>query len=89
MRDMPHTTLYQCVGCSTSIAGDERAVEYVERRQADTVNATVIEPLPQYAHEDHEELGTARGKARGYAPTGRRGVLDELRDSWRGSALQA
>jgi hypothetical protein len=48
----------------------------------DVGGETHIEPLPQYAHEDHEELGTARGKARGYTPTGRRGVLDELRDSW-------
>jgi hypothetical protein len=32
---MPHSTLYQCLGCSTSIGGDERAVEYVERRQMD------------------------------------------------------
>jgi hypothetical protein len=79
---MPSSTLYQCLGCSTSIAGDERAVEYVEGRQGSTADTTTAEPPPQYAHEDHEELGTARGKARGYTPTGRRGVLDQLRDTW-------
>lgn len=76
---MPHSTRYQCLDCETSIAGDERASEFVERQVVNSLDATRVDVLPQYTHEGHE--GGAR--ARGYAGTGRTDVLDKLRDSWK------
>jgi hypothetical protein len=46
MREMPHSTLYECLGGSTSVGGDERAVEYVEPQQMDIGGETRIESLP-------------------------------------------
>ena len=77
---MPHSTLYQCLGCRTSIAGEEHVVEFVERQVIDDHEALTVNVLPQYTHEDpdHSELASALG----YARTGRTGILDELRDTW-------
>jgi hypothetical protein len=75
---MPHSTLYQCLGCRTSIAGEEFVTEFVERQVIDDREPLTVDALPQYTHEGHAE----GGKARGYAPTGRVGVLNDLRDNW-------
>lgn len=75
---MPHSTLYQCLGCRTSIAGEERVAEFVERKVIDGHEELTVQVLPKYTHEDHAE----GARMRGYAPTGRIGVLDDLRDNW-------
>jgi hypothetical protein len=68
----------ECLGCREWIAGDERVAEFVERRPNEPGDNLTADRLPKYAHAEHEDLAHARG----YSPTNRRGILDELRDSW-------
>jgi hypothetical protein len=67
----------ECLGCREWIAGDERVAEFVERRANEPGDNLTTDRLPKYAHAEHEEFAQARG----YDPTNRTGILDELRDS--------
>jgi hypothetical protein len=75
---MPHSTILRCLACNEPIVGTNQASQFLIREQMDYAGETRIEPRPKYSHADHAELAMALG----YAPTGRVGVLNVLRDTW-------
>jgi hypothetical protein len=76
---MPHSTIHSCPGCGIAIDNAGEGVEFIERRQIDNGGTTLILPMQRFTHVRHE-LG---GKAQGWTPTGRVGVVNDLRDTWR------
>jgi hypothetical protein len=66
----------RCLGCREWIAGDERVAEFVEPLANEPGDNLTVDRPPKYAHAEHAEFP----KARGYAPTNRTGILDELRE---------